>query len=104
MRIKNEGIDIKVLDNSDVFCIFDGVVKKVFAIPGANMSVIIRHGHYLTVYSNIINLRVKAGENIRKNTVIGEVYNYTNNQESNIVHFRIYKENKTLNPEFWLLK
>ncbi len=104
VRIKNEGIDIKILDNINVYCIFDGEVKKVFAIPGANMSVIVRHGHYLTVYSNIVNVRVKAGDKLKKNTIIGEVFNNNNNEDSKIFHFRIYKENKTLNPELWLAK
>jgi len=104
VKIKNEGVNIKILDNLNVYCIFDGFVKKVFAIPGANMSVIVRHGHYLTVYSNIVNVQVKAGDRIKKNTIIGEVYNYQDNEDSKIFHFRIYKENKTLNPELWLAK
>ncbi|MCK7542359.1 MAG: hypothetical protein MZV63_71550 [Marinilabiliales bacterium] len=35
---------------------------RVFAISGANMAVIVRHGKYLTVYQNLVNVKVKAGD------------------------------------------
>ncbi|MEA3317849.1 MAG: peptidoglycan DD-metalloendopeptidase family protein [Bacteroidota bacterium] len=102
IKINSEGIDIRSSQKNNVVCIFDGIVKKIFAIPGANMSVIVRHGHYLTLYSNIVNVKVKVGNKIKKNELIGEVYNSIHNEDSKVLHFRVYKENKTLNPELWL--
>ena len=40
-------------------------VSRVFTIPGFNNSVIIRHGNYLTVYSNLSQVYVKAGDKVR---------------------------------------
>ena len=47
---------------------------KVFAVPGANMVVIVRHGHYLSLYSNIVNVRVKQGDIVNEGHYIGDLY------------------------------
>lgn len=65
------------------------------------MAVIIRHGHYLTLYSNIVNVRVKPGDKVTKGYYIGDVY-YTDNDEGSVLHLRVYEETKVLNPKNWL--
>jgi len=102
VKVNNEGIDIKVSRNFQVRSIFDGQVKKIFSIPGANTSVILRHGHYLTVYSNLSDVHVKMGDIIKRGTYIGDVFTMKNHEKNAILHFRIYEENKTLNPEQWI--
>jgi septal ring factor EnvC (AmiA/AmiB activator) len=97
----NEGIDIGTAKDSKVKTVFEGEVKKVFAVPGANMAVIVRHGHYLTLYSNIVNVRVKQGDKIGSNFYIGDVY-YSENDKGSTLHLRIYEETKVLNPKNWL--
>ena len=81
--------------------IFEGEVKKVFAVPGANMAVIVRHGHYLTLYSNIVNVRVKQGDKIGSDYHIGDVY-FSEKDKGSMLHLRIYEETKVLNPKNWL--
>ncbi|MCK5169811.1 MAG: hypothetical protein KAQ75_08025, partial [Bacteroidales bacterium] len=54
IKIKNDGIDIGTTSDNKVKTIYKGEVTKVFAVPGANMIVIVRHGHYLSLYSNIV--------------------------------------------------
>lgn len=102
VKINSEGIDIKVIDNTEVKTIFDGEIKRVIAIPGANMSIIIRHGHYLSVYSNIINVTVRNGDKVKKGDVIGNVYSSDISENSRVLHFRIYEENNKQNPIYWL--
>lgn len=97
----NNGIDISASKNSKVKCIFDGIARKVVSIPGANLTVIVRHGNYLTVYSNLVNVNVRPGEKIAKGEVIGEVYKNTSTEE-NVLHLEIYRENERLNPKEWL--
>ena len=101
VKTYNNGIDISASRNSEVKCLYDGIARKVVAIPGANLTVIIRHGNYLTVYSNLVDVSVKPGDRISKGQVIGEVYNDQDNNE-NILHLEIYRENQKLNPEVWL--
>lgn len=102
VKINNEGIDIKVIENTEVRAIYDGEIKRVIAIPGANMSIIIRHGHYLTVYSNIINVKVRLGDKVETGDVIGNVYTSDLSENSRVLHFRIYEENNKQNPIYWL--
>lgn len=101
VMINNEGIDIGTAKDSKVKTIFEGEVKTVFAVPGANMAVIVRHGHYLTLYSNIVNVRVKQGDKIGSNFYIGDVY-YSENDKGSMLHLRIYEETNVLNPKNWL--
>ncbi|NOQ26009.1 MAG: peptidoglycan DD-metalloendopeptidase family protein [Bacteroidales bacterium] len=101
VMINNEGIDIGTTKDSKVKTIFEGEVKKVFAVPGANMAVIVRHGHFLTLYSNIVNVRVKQGDKIGNDFYIGDVY-YSDNDKGSMLHLRIYEETKVLNPKNWL--
>ena len=101
IKIKNDGVDIGTTKDSKVKSIYEGEVKKVIAVPGANMAVIIRHGHYLTLYSNIVNVRVKPGDKIKEGHYIGEVY-FSNNDDSSVLHLRIYEETNVLNPKNWL--
>lgn len=103
VKVINEGIDIKVSRNFQVRAIFSGQVKKIFSIPGANTSIILRHGHYLTVYSNLSDVHVKVGDFVKSGTYIGDVFTMRNHEKNAILHLRIYEENKTLNPEQWLI-
>ncbi|MDZ7633065.1 MAG: M23 family metallopeptidase [Bacteroidales bacterium] len=84
--------------------VFKGEVVRVFAISGANMAVIVRHGKYLTVYQNLINVKVKAGDNISLGQVLGDVFPDSANGGKSVLKFMIYEEKKKLNPEVWLLK
>ncbi len=104
IKMKNEGVDISTRKDSKVISIYEGEVKKVFAVPGANMAVIIRHGHFLTLYSNLVNIRVKQGDIVPQGFHIGDVYYNENDDESSVLHLRIYEETKVLNPENWLSK
>jgi len=97
----NNGIDISTTKHSKVRCIFEGITRKVVSIPGANLTVIIRHGNYLTVYSNLVDVNVRPGNQVAKGEIIGEVYRDKSSNE-NILHLELYRENNRLNPKDWL--
>jgi murein hydrolase activator len=101
VKVRNNGIDISTLQESPVRSIFSGEVSKIFAIKGANYTVIIRHGNYYTVYHNLTNLKVNVGDKISTKDVLGNVGN-TNNNDSAIVHFEIWKGLEKLDPELWI--
>ncbi len=103
VKIKNDGIEITATKDEKVKSIYEGEVTKVIAIPGANMAVIIRHGHYLSLYSNIVNVRVKSGDKIPEGYYIGDVY-FSNKSKNNTLHLGIYEERKVLDPKLWLIK
>ncbi|MBR8537279.1 peptidoglycan DD-metalloendopeptidase family protein [Carboxylicivirga sediminis] len=103
VKVKNNGVDIQSNTDSKAKVVFGGKVSRVVPIPGYNNAVLVRHGRFLTVYANLDNVSVKAGENVTKNSVIGTIYS-GNGENSGVLHFEIWEESEKLNPEFWLLK
>jgi murein hydrolase activator len=100
----NIGIELTSGGATKAISVFKGEVVRVFAISGANMAVIIRHGKYLTVYQNLVNVRVKAGDNVSIGQDLGDVYLDGGNGDKSVLKFMIYEEKKKLDPELWLLK
>lgn len=99
--VQNNGVDISSVANSKVRAVFEGEVTAVLFITGANYTVLIRHGEYLTVYQNLVNPRVKIGDMVSTKEVIGEAYTDMEDQVSNM-HFEVYHEREVLNPEEWI--
>ena len=101
--IKNNGIDINSAPGTKVRTVFVGEVTKVFAILGANYTVLIRHGEYLSVYQNLINVRVKTGDKVLTKEVLGDAFTDDAHKVA-MVHFEVWQERSILNPEEWLSK
>jgi len=101
--VNNNGVDITTTKGESVRAIFKGEVSKVIAIKGSNYTVIIRHGNFLTVYNNLVNVRVKTGDKVDVKEIIGDVY-YNKDDESSVLHIEIWNELEKLNPEIWLAK
>jgi murein hydrolase activator len=99
---ENIGIEITGTGKMSVHSVFQGEVMRVFAISGVNMTVIIRHGKYLTVYSNLVNLKVKKGDKVVAFQELGEVYSDPGNNSS-VLKFMIF-ETKYQDPEMWITK
>ena len=53
VQTRNNGVSITTEAGAKVRAIFNGEVSRVFGITGGNTAVIIRHGKYLSVYSNL---------------------------------------------------
>lgn len=100
----NIGIEITSLGKTSVRSIFKGEVAMIFSVQGANMIIIIRHGKYLSVYQNIIALKVKVGDKVETKEEIGNVYCDTENGNKSILKFMICEEKEYLNPEVWIAK
>ncbi len=101
VTVQNDGIDISTVQGAEARALFGGAVSKVVAILGANYTVIIRHGNFLTVYQNLVNVRVKPGDRVTVKQVLGTVFT---EEESNstMLHIEIWKELNKQNPEDWL--
>lgn len=102
VRTNNSGIDIQTSPGGEARAVFNGVVTRVFVVPGYNNSVIIRHGNYLTVYSNLSDVYVKAGDKVSTRQAIGRIFSDTENGNATILHFQLWKEKTKLNPQPWL--
>lgn len=97
VKINNNGIDIATIERGEIRTIFDGEVRKIVAIKGANSTVLIKHGNFFSVYQNLVEVNVKKGEKVKTKQKIGIVY-------SNIIHLEIWENNVKMNPEEWIAK
>ena len=103
VTVTNNGIDIATTENAQARAVFDGEVASVTKLTGANTVVIIRHGEYFTVYSNLENVTVKRGDKVKTKQNIGTVHtNKTENKTE--LHFELLKEQSRQNPANWLSK
>lgn len=102
VKIKNNGIDITTSKNTKARAVFDGEVSRVFAIAGGNMAVIIRHGSFLSVYSNLQEVFIKPGDQVKTKQEIGLIYSDKNEGDKTILKFQIWKESQKQNPEQWI--
>jgi len=99
----NNGIDISTSKNAEARCVFNGKVSSVFSIPGAGKAVIIRHGEFLTVYSNLNDVFVKAGDNVITKQRIGNMITETEEGKTEL-HLEIWRGNARMNPEDWIAR
>jgi septal ring factor EnvC (AmiA/AmiB activator) len=100
---KNDGIEITSAGRTPARSIFKGEVTAITPISGANMTVIIRHGKYLSVYNNLINLKVKKGDKVETKQIIGDVFADPHENNNCTIKFMIFEE-KFLDPELWIVK
>ena len=102
VQVRNNGINIATETNAGVRAVFNGEVSRVFGISGGNSAVIIRHGNFLTVYSNQKEVTVKKGDKVSVRQKIGTVYTDADDGNKSILKFQIWRENQKLNPEEWI--
>ena len=103
VTVTNNGIDIATTEGAQARAVFEGEVASVVKLTGANTVVIIRHGEYFTVYSNLENVTVKRGDKVKTKQNIGTVH--TNKTEDKTeLHFELLKEQNRQNPANWLSK
>ncbi len=102
VKTKNNGIDIVTGQDSEARCVFDGVVVSVSTITASNMAVIVKHGNYFTVYSNLDDVYVRRGDELKTKEVLGRIH--TNLKGKTELHFEVWREKTLQNPSYWLSK
>lgn len=101
VKVKNNGVDISTEKGASVRTVFSGKVSRVMSFPNLNKVVIIRHGEYLTVYSNLDEVNVKDGQTVTTKQVIGKVHTNPEDAKTDL-HFEIWLGKTTQDPQEWL--
>ena len=104
--VTEDNIDIEITSSgtTPVRSVFKGEVAGIISIRGTNMSVIIRHGRYFTVYQNIVGVKVKKGDKVETKQEIGRVFSDSENGDKAILKFMVFDEKVKLDPELWISK
>ena len=101
---ENKGIEITSNGKVMARSVFKGEVSAISVIAGANITVIIRHGTYLTVYSNLVNVKVRKGDKVDTKQEVGEVYADPRADNNSVLKFMIFEQKSALDPELWISK
>lgn len=97
VKIDNNGIDIQVKGDPLVRSVFSGTVVSTSFIPGYKNTVIVKHGDFYSVYSNLDVVKIKRGTDLRGGELIGRL-----SEADPLLHFEIWKEKSRMNPQDWL--
>ncbi len=97
---ENNGVDIKTAPGSQVRAVFAGEVAAVQNFAGSFV-VLIRHGEYFTVYSNLRSASVSKGQKVTLKQNIGTVITDPVDGTTE-VHFEVRKGAVPMNPAGWL--
>ncbi len=99
----NNGVDISVTKDAEVFAVAPGKVTQVSYLPMFGSIVIIRHiDGFITVYASLKEVRVAKGDVVQAHQVIGTALSSQNGNA--IVHFEVWQGKEKQNPETWLAK
>lgn len=98
--VNNNGVDINSSKGAKARAIFDGRVITVFMVFG-KYAVLIQHGEYFTLYSNLENVFVKKDDKVITKQPIGTVQ--TNEDEGKTeLHLEIWRGGNKMDPEGWI--
>lgn len=99
---RNSGIDIATQSGAKARAVFKGEVSKVLPNIGGNMAIILRHGSYLTVYSNLSSVSVQVGQAVDTKQEIGTIFTDTEDDNKTVLKFQLWYENNKQDPEKWI--
>ncbi len=102
VKTKNNGINILTSKDSEARAVFSGKVVSITKISNTNLAVIIKHGEYFTVYSNLDQVFVNKGDEVETKEKIGRIH--TNLKGKTDLHFEVWKGISKQNPAYWVLK
>ncbi|NPD48084.1 peptidoglycan DD-metalloendopeptidase family protein [Lentimicrobium sp. S6] len=104
IKIRNDGIDIVTNENSNARSVFDGEVRSIISVPGsANFAVLVKHGQFFSLYSNLEEVYVKPGDQLKVKQNIGKIAKDPEDKTTKL-QFQIWKSTSKLNPVHWLAK
>ncbi|HRH36720.1 MAG TPA: peptidoglycan DD-metalloendopeptidase family protein [Flavobacteriales bacterium] len=88
VMVDNNGIDITTEKGASVRALFRGQVTSVIVLQGAGKAVIVSHGAYRTVYSNLASVSVTKGQKLDTKQVVGTVLT---DESGSVAHIEIWK-------------
>lgn len=103
----NNGIDITTSKHAQVRAVFEGEVSSVFSIAGIGKIVIVKHGNYRSVYSNLQETYVTQGTKVSTKQAIGSLIS-PDGENTSVLHFEIHQVVGSSvvkqNPSLWIAR
>ncbi len=99
--VVNFGVEICANKGTQVRSVFEGEVTSIAVSPTGGKLVIIRHGEYLSVYSNLDEVLIKTGQKVSVKQPIGTVL-FDEDEGKTSMNLQIWKGVKHMDPTGWL--
>ena len=103
VTMDNKGIYLQTTAGTKARAVYKGEVTSCFMV-GGTYAVIVQHGNYRTVYSNLSELSVKQGDKVDTKQAIGTIFTDPEQDQKTELYFQIYKDKNIQNPELWIAK
>lgn len=97
---ENNGIKMSVPAGTRAKCVFPGVVSSIIPEADGTRTVMVRHGEYFTVYSNLANSLVSKNQNVSAGTPIGTVGQDFDGTYT--LDFQVWNSKNPMNPLEWI--
>jgi septal ring factor EnvC (AmiA/AmiB activator) len=101
IMIESNGVEITTERGGRARAVFSGQVVDIQLMPNNTAIVMVRHGNYTTVYSNVINLVVRKGETVAMKQDLGQIH-YNELLQKAVLKFLIYENSFKQNPQHWI--
>jgi len=95
VHLTSKGIYLKGQPGAQARCVFDGEVSRVFS-TGSFFIVMVRHGRFISVYSDLASVSVSAGQKVSTSQILGRLGTNCTMQ------FQLRNWTELLNPRLWL--
>ena len=102
IMIESSGIEISSERGAKARSVFAGEVSDVQQAANGTATIVLRHGDYITTYSNVGKVFVKKGDKVSTKQVLGEVFFNTFTNKA-ILKFLIFQNTTKLNPQSWIM-
>ena len=97
----NNGVELAVTKGTVIKSVYSGEVSTIIIQNNFLKSIIIDHGLYFTVYTNLAEVYFQQGDIVELNQPIGAVF-IKENHKTGITEFQIWKEFESQDPKIWL--
>lgn len=105
IEVTNNGIDIATEAQSMVRAMYEGEVSGIIEIPGQGMAVVLKHGSYRTVYSNLKEVIVSKGQMVDTKQNLGVLISNDGRAEAHLEIWQVTSEGmKKLDPAAWIAR
>ena len=102
IMIESSGVEISSERGARARAVFSGEVSEVQMAANGTATVVIRHGDYITTYSNLGKVYVGKGDKVSTKQSIGELH-FNSFTGKAILKFLIYQNTTKLNPQSWII-
>lgn len=104
ITIENNGLDIGCVPGAAIRAVFRGEVSSVIVIPGAGKAVVLNHGAYRTVYSNLRDVAVSKGQMVETKQQVGTAMTEDGASTAHIEVWRITPDGQLqkVDPATWI--